>query len=553
MRRRAFLFAVSLCGAGLLAAQTPVELTGKEANVWEHIAGPREAIHTDPGKLNPALGMSDYVELEIIVSPGGEVLQAHATEGPAQFYEQAEAIERARLFTPFTRDGHPVLAKLKDTVSIAPPETWLAGKVPFPEKVDLSTVTISLSRTSCYGTCPAYTVSLDGSGTVNFVGDRFVLVPGHHTAHVSPETVRALVNAFRTANFLSARDSYRAAVTDNPTQTITLRMGETSKTVTDYVGVRAGMPDAIQALEQQIDDAAGVKRWVKGDEETFQALRAEHWDFGSGSADNMALYRSAIEHKDENLVEALVRAKAPVDIADPHRHEDAPICVASSLGNAELVEHMSAQQPAMNKAILQPCLAAAARSGKVGLLDFWISKGAKPEGAGSILENGVLSQNAAMVGRILEYPVNVHERVNEAPMLSFAVERASDRSEGPKIVALLLKAGASPDERDSSGQTALFSAGSEEATARPLISLLLASGAAVDARDDRGETALMNKAFIPEVVNALLAGGADPTLTDKQGEDAAIRAHQYGCEACARTLEKATRKRAALTNGPVQH
>ncbi len=382
----ALLLAFTVYGAGSLAAQTPVELTAREANLWQHISGPREAIHADLNKLNPIERMNAHVSLEVIVSPGGRVLQAHATRGPSQFYEQAEAIERARIFTPFTRDGTPVLAKVNDDVAIVPPEEWLPNKVPFPQKVDPHTLVISLSRTRCFGRCPAYTVSLEGSGVVHFVGEAYVLVPGHHTAQVSPETIQGLLSAFRKANFLSAKESYSAMVTDSSSQTITLKMGETTKVVRDYVGTWVGMPDAIQALEQQIDEAAGTERWVKGNDETYKALRAEHWDFSSAGPDNIALYRSAIEHKDEDMVEALVRARAPADIADEKKREDAPICVASSSGNAVLVERMFAQQPGMSKAVLQPCLAAAALSGNVDLLDFWIDKGAKPEGAGSVLQ-----------------------------------------------------------------------------------------------------------------------------------------------------------------------
>ena len=96
----ALLLAFALYGTGSLAAQTPVELPPGEANLWQHTAGPREAIHADLSKLNPIERMNARVELEVIVSPGGRVLQAHATRGPAQFCEQAEAIERDRLFTP---------------------------------------------------------------------------------------------------------------------------------------------------------------------------------------------------------------------------------------------------------------------------------------------------------------------------------------------------------------------------------------------------------------------------------------------------------------------
>jgi hypothetical protein len=213
---------------------------------------------------------------------------------------------------------------------------------------------------------------------------------------------------------------------------------------------------------------------------------------------------------------------------------------------------MFAQQPGKSKAVLQPCLAAAARSGNVALLDFWIDKGARPEGAGGVLRDGILSGNAAMVRRILEYPVDVHERINDGPLLNFAVERSGDKPDGPKIVRLLLKAGASPNEKDWRGQTALFSVGLQGSAVERLVSLLIASGAAIDARDNNGETALMSHAFIVEAVRALLAAGADPTLSDDQGKTALMKAHQFGCEPCAITLERAVRKRAAAMGGAGQ-
>ena len=78
------------------------------------------------------------------------------------------------------------------------------------------------------------------------------------------------------------------------------------------------------------------------------------------------------------------------------------------------------------------------------------------------------------------------------------------------------------------------------------------TGAVVDARDNNGETALMGHAFILEVVRALLAAGSDPTLADNRGQTALTKARQFGCEACATTLEEAIRKRAAATAGAGQ-
>ena len=159
------------------------------------------------------------------------------------------------------------------------------------------------------------------------------------------------------------------------------------------------------------------------------------------------------------------------------------------------------------------------------MFDFWIDKGARPEGAGGVLRNGILSGNAAMVGRILEYPVDVHERINDAPLLNFAVERSGDNPAVPKSLACL-KAGASPNEKDGRGQTALFSVGLQGSAIKRLVSVLIASGAAIDARDNNGETALMSHAFVLEAVRTLLAAGADHTLSDERGNAALMKAHE---------------------------
>jgi hypothetical protein len=204
---------------------------------------------------------------------------------------------------------------------------------------------------------------------------------------------------------------------------------------------------------------------------------------------------------------------------------------------------MFAHQPGMNKAVLQPCLAASALSGSVELFDFWMDKGAKPGGVDGALKNAISSGNAAMVRRILEYPVDVHERVNGIPLLSYAVSVIGGASEGPQIVDLLLKAGASVHEKDSQGRTALFSIELQQSNVQQLVSMLMASGAAIDARDNSGDTALMYHAFLPKVVGALLAAGADPTPANNRGQTAVMLARQFSCESCAITLEQAAAKR----------
>ena len=79
---------------------------------------------------------------------------------------------------------------------------------------------------------------------------------------------------------------------------------------------------------------------------------------------------------------------------------------------------------------------------------------------------------------------------------------------------------------DDEGETPLMKA-SEEARSPEIIEALLAAGANVNDQDDDGETALMyamdDYADI-QIVRALLAGGADVSLEDEEGRTALMHA-----------------------------
>jgi hypothetical protein len=124
-------------------------------------------------------------------------------------------------------------------------------------------VLITLQRTPCFGFCPDYTVTIDGDGNVAYNGGRFVAVSGPQHGKASMEDVEALLRAFDAVHFETLHDVYRANVTDLPSQIVTLTRNGRSKRVVDYAGVSVGMPQAVTALEQQIDRAANTAQWVR--------------------------------------------------------------------------------------------------------------------------------------------------------------------------------------------------------------------------------------------------------------------------------------------------
>lgn len=243
--------------------QSVVEVTADEARVWEHRLGPTTAVHVSSVEAH-TLGFESYLTFEIVVSTEGRVESAKPIGDEKRHVDEGRALEMARTFKPWTRDGKNIPVRVTDEVLLLPPERWAPVPRSFPEPWDLKSVKIELSRTVCYGTCPAYSVTIRGDGSVHFSGEKYVLILGEHDARIDPAAVRELVRQFEAAKFFATGDKYIAGVTDNPTYTLTLTVGGKTKTVTDYVGEQVGMPLVITDLEKAVDKAAGTERWIKG-------------------------------------------------------------------------------------------------------------------------------------------------------------------------------------------------------------------------------------------------------------------------------------------------
>jgi hypothetical protein len=117
---------------------------------------------------------------------------------------------------------------------------------------------ISLQRTSCFGPCPVYTVTI-------------VRVVGRQSARIDMAVVAKLLAHAERIHFFDMRNAYRAVenpdgsttvVTDLPTKIVTVTVNRRTKRVEDYVGA----PDALEKFEEAIDEAAGTQRWVFTDD-----------------------------------------------------------------------------------------------------------------------------------------------------------------------------------------------------------------------------------------------------------------------------------------------
>lgn len=500
------------------------------------------------------------VELSVVLSLNGRVESAKPISGPQRFYDRAVELEMHRAFEPVRdKSGTIVRAHFTDNVSVDPPEEWLEYPVSFPEHVDLSTFRITLERTTCFGSCPSYKVTVSGSGEVTWEGGRGVAVPGKHHSTISREAVQELVDQVRASRMLDALDKYEAGWTDNPTYTLTLDVNGIHKQVVDYIGLIVGMPTSIRDLEEAIDRTAGTEKWIKGNAELMPALVAEHWNFASTSKDNLQLYDSALMGGNRDLQAAFTAAHGPVLSADPSI--ESPVCVVSGFADSHLALEMLATLPKDRKLpqnVLYKCLVTAATGGNLELVNLWLKRGAGMTPAplresddeyippdDYILLAGVRGGSPAVVQRLLDAHAPVDPAHNDGHnLVTYAIQYCYTRSFEDKetILKMLLNAGADPNRETEADKPALFAVNYEP----QLIPLLLAGGARLNARDNGGFTALMYVTNT-KALRALLEAGADPTLRNRQGKTAGEWFRVEGLKEQADLLDAA----AKAWSGPV--
>ena len=217
----------------------------------------------------------DQLRLTLTVSPAGEVVDADpgGDPGALQYWPQLQAEVRKWKFTPFEVSGKAVTAEVEEYIDLVPPERLPKIHVAAPAVRPDSKVIITLERTVCYGTCPAYKVTVSTDGIIFFDGGSYVVATGRHTDGVDPAEVRNLAKKFVAADFYSMDASYEASVTDNPTYILSIEIDGHKKTVEDYVGSWVGMPEVITDQEDDVNAIARTERWIKGSDASVPTSR----------------------------------------------------------------------------------------------------------------------------------------------------------------------------------------------------------------------------------------------------------------------------------------
>ena len=244
-------------------------------------------------------------------------------------------------------------------------------------------VLITLERTSCYGECPVYKITIRGDGSVDYQGYKFVRVTGKQKAKVNASDVEILLHEFQDINFVGLDDDYStiknsdgtvSVVTDLPTTIVSLAVGGRSKEVADYVGA----PEKLKVLEKRIDELAGSKRWVFIDAPSVHSQCRLGWDMHSREAQK--LFRHAAEWGDADVVKAFI--EEGVD-ADGSIDSITPLQIASGVSVVKVLIDAGANVNATSKHGLGPPIERAAELGDVDSIQALLKAGAKVNGKSS--------------------------------------------------------------------------------------------------------------------------------------------------------------------------
>ncbi|HKE82403.1 MAG TPA: DUF6438 domain-containing protein [Vicinamibacterales bacterium] len=202
---------------------------------------------------------------------------------------------------------------------------------------------IRLQRTSCFGPCPVYTVTIDARGTVTYEGEQSVRVVGRRTARIDTSIVAGLLARAERIRFFEMRDVYRVIenpdgtttiVTDLPTAFVSVTVNGRTKKVEDYVAA----PDSLREFEREIDTAAGTKRWEFLDEEALEELVRSGWL--ASTEEGATLLQQAIGHDDVPIAQRLIELGADLD--GPPDHRLPPLVSARSSAMVDLLARSGA-------------------------------------------------------------------------------------------------------------------------------------------------------------------------------------------------------------------
>jgi hypothetical protein len=338
-----------------------------------------------------AANVSGMVTVEFTLNNQGETVGVVATNGPPMLRGGAELFVKACKFDVMgvTLDPerkyeatirYTVIQGGEDEIDGAPPTIHIdpllhaditirtggvdASGCPLGEATNVPGAIaeddfVELSRSSCYGTCPAYSVRVQADGKVLWDGGEYVEVRGKRQAQIGEGAARDLLKKFLTSEFWSYCSGYSRNATDLSSSEVSVKLAGKTREINDY-GDSSPLP--MRALMYEIDRATDSHRWRHGDPagEPITRLRSEGYlpkpgltpfikaaiwnksgqlkemidagaDLGQVDASGWNALMYAAYNSDSSAMKVLLKAGADPNQTSPHG--DTPL-IASAVGRS---------------------------------------------------------------------------------------------------------------------------------------------------------------------------------------------------------------------------
>jgi hypothetical protein len=268
---------------------------------------------------------------------------------------------------------------------------------------------ITLERTTCFGSCPAYLLQIDSSGAVSFRQGPPANRLAEQTSTITADQFQDLVVEFVNIHFSDLGDSYKETHTDGPQTFIGLTVDGKTKTVAHFDAA----PPGLEELERTIERMANIHRWLHGDTRRF-TLQSPVAGPQRGGGEDL---------KNEMLVRQ--------DVHDGIKPGMNQTMHAASMGNAAEVRRVLQRGDDVN---------AADETGWTALMVAAVT--VQPQAVSTILDLG---------GR-----VDQRDHHGDTALIGAAAVRFGNLRMATEVVGILLSHGASVDSTNDLGESALM-------------------------------------------------------------------------------------------------
>ena len=120
-------------------------------------------------------------------------------------------------------------------------------------------VLVSFEQTGCFGTCPVHKMVIFQDGSAFYAAERHTKLQGAFTYKFSVEETENIVNKAKELGFFEMEKEYTSPITDLPTTTIFIQLGEHAHQVIAY----SSYPENTQKLIEYLYGISQSTEWEK--------------------------------------------------------------------------------------------------------------------------------------------------------------------------------------------------------------------------------------------------------------------------------------------------